>query len=120
MQKLEMALLRATQLIFCLFYTSTILVYASAVIVIPLAVLMGVINLLDQGIGFNGIFAFIVATPAVCWLFYKLYLIPNMSSILMNTGSTLLQMGVKNFRDFDTMATTLKGGQNPQQANTAN
>jgi hypothetical protein len=115
MQKLEMALLRTTQLILCLFFTFAVLVYVSSAIVIPLAVLMGVISVLDHGLGFNGIFAFIVAAPAVVWLFYKLYQIPHLANLLMETGANLLKMAAKNFKDFDEIAKTVKGEQSPQQ-----
>ncbi len=118
MQKLEIALLRATQLTLCLFYTSIVFIYVSSVVLIPLAVLMAAINILVYGIGFNGIFAFIVATPAAAWLFYKLYLIPNVADILLDTGANLFKMGVKNFRDFDNIARQLKGEQTPSQTET--
>lgn len=115
MHKLEIALLRATQLILCFFFTSIVFIYVSSVVIIPLAVLMGVIGVLDGGIGFNGIFAFIVATPAVGWLFYKLYLIPKLPDLLIDTGATLFKMAAKNFRDFDAIAKELKGETNSNQ-----
>ena len=115
MQKLEMALLRATQLILCLFFTFIVMTYVSCIVVIPLAVLMGVIGILDGGIGFNGIFAFIVAVPAVAWLFYKLYLIPRLPDLLMETGVNLFKMATKSFRDFDDIAKQLKGETSEQE-----
>jgi len=120
MQKLEIALLRATQLTLCLFFTSIVLIYVSAMVLIPLAVLMAAINILDYGIGFNGIFAFFVATPAVAWLFYKLYLIPNAIDLLLDIGTSLFKMGIKNFRDFDEIAKKLKGEPATPQSETAN
>lgn len=120
MQKLEMALLRLTQLVLCLFFTFAVMVYVSAGAVIPLAVLMTAINILDNGIGFNGIFAFIVAAPAVAWLFYKLYKIPGLIDLLIDTGSSLIKLAAKNFRDFDAIGKTLKGeteNQNTQATN---
>jgi hypothetical protein len=110
MHALETVLLRAIQFVFCLFFTFTVLVYIGAAVLIPFAVLVAVINVLSHGIGFNGIFATIVAVPLVTWLLMTAYRIPGMSSLIMDTGWTLTKMGADNFKQFDKIAAARKGG----------
>ncbi len=113
MQHVEMTLLRLIQLLVTLFFTFIVLVYIGGVVIIPLAVLMTIINFLDHGIGFNGIIAAIVAVPAVVWIGLTVYRIPNLVLTLLDTGTSLIKLGAKNFRQFDSIAHKIK---NPEQS----
>jgi len=109
MQTVEIILVRLLQLANMLFFTFSVLVYVGAAILIPLAVLVGIVNVLSYGIGFNGIFATLVAIPIIVWLGYTLYRIPNVLQIIFDTGWTLIKMGASNFKNFDTIAQNIKG-----------
>lgn len=108
MRFIEAALLRAVQLASMLFFTFAVFVYAGALVIVPLAALLALISILTS-IGFNGIFATIVAIPALAWLLLKLHGIPNVTQTLIDTGWTLARTGAENFRTFDQIAKKLKG-----------
>ncbi|TPW18002.1 MAG: hypothetical protein FD130_435 [Halothiobacillaceae bacterium] len=120
MQKVEIILIRLTQLVVALFFTTMLFIYGGSAVLIPLAVLMGAVNFLDQGIGFNGIFATVVAAPAVGWLLYKLYLIPNVIILLMETGLGLFKMAINSFREFEAIAKKVKGDNATSPTSAAN
>lgn len=109
MQTVNILLVRAIQIIACMFFTSAVLIYAGALLLVPLAVLKAIVSLLADGIGFNGIFATIVAVPALFWLGLRVKSLPGVTSMLVDTGWTLVRMGVENFRKFDDIARTIKG-----------
>ena len=112
MQTVEIILVRLLQLTSMLFFTFSVLIYVGAAILIPLAILVSIVNVLSDGIGFNGIFATLVAIPIIAWLGYTLYRIPNLPHIIFDTGWTLIKMGAANFKKFDAIARNIKGVEN--------
>ena len=104
MTKLEFMLIKTVQFASLAFFTFVVMVYLGIAILLPLAVLLGLINLLDHGIGFNGIFATIVAIPTVIWLLRKIHSIEGVTPLLVDTGWSLIKMGAENFRKFDAIA----------------
>lgn len=109
MRILEGVLVRIVQLASMLFFTFAVFVYAGALVVIPLAALMAVIKILSA-IGFNGVFATIVAIPALAWVLLKLHNVPRVTQTLLDTGWALVRAGADNFRTYDDIAKQLKGG----------
>lgn len=109
MQTVNILLVRAIQIIACMFFTSAVLIYAGALLLVPLAVLKAIVSLLADGIGFNGIFATIIAVPALFWLGLRVKSLPGVTSMLVDTGWALVRMGVENFRKFDDIARAIKG-----------
>ncbi len=75
---------------------------------IPLAALYAIISFLDQGIGFNGIVATIIAMPAVGWLALTVYRIPNLVDKLVDSGLQLIKLAAQNYREFDNIARNIK------------
>jgi len=119
MQTVEIILARLIQLVVCLFFTSIIMTYIGGLVMIPLAALYAIISFLDQGIGFNGIIATIVAAPAVVWLGLTLYRIPNLVDKLVECGLQLIKLAVQNYRDFDNIAGSIKGEATPEDKQTS-
>lgn len=92
-----------------MFFTSAVLIYAGALLLVPLAILKSIVSLLADGIGFNGIFATVIAVPALFWLGLRVKSLPGVTPMLIDTGWALVRMGVENFRKFDDIARSLKG-----------
>ncbi|NOY71821.1 MAG: hypothetical protein GXP14_05500 [Gammaproteobacteria bacterium] len=109
MQTVEIILARLIQLVACFFFTTIIMVYIGSLALIPLVVLYAIISFLDHGIGFNGIFATIVAIPAIVWLGLTVYRIPNLVDKLVDTGLQLIKSAAQNYRDLDNIASNIKG-----------
>jgi len=108
MQTVEIILARLIQLVVCLFFTSIIMTYIGGIVIIPLAVLYAIISFLDQGIGFNGIIATIIAIPALGWLGLMVYRIPNLVDRLVDSGLRLIKLAAQNYRELDNIARDLK------------
>lgn len=85
MDKVNFGLAKFLQFVVILFFIFVLAFYFGGLLLIPLAILTGVIDILTA-IGFNGIFAFIVALPAVGWVCYTIYNIPNLFQALLDTG----------------------------------
>ena len=100
---INIILTRVIQLVAALFFTTTVLIYAGALLLVPLAVLSAIISILS-GIGFNGIFATLVGVPALIWLGARIHSIEGITTTLVDTGVTLVRMGVEIFRKFDEIA----------------
>ncbi|VAW84449.1 hypothetical protein MNBD_GAMMA16-2040 [hydrothermal vent metagenome] len=119
MQTVEIILARLIQLVVCLFFTSIIMTYIGGIVMIPLAALYAIISFLDQGIGFNGIVATIIAVPAVGWLGLTVYRIPNLVDKLVDSGLQLIKLAAQNYRKFDNIASNLKEEATPEVKETS-
>jgi len=108
MQTVEIILARLIQLVVCLFFTSIIMTYIGGIVIIPLAALYAMISFLDQGLGFNGIIATIIAMPTLGWLGLMVYRIPNLVDKLVDSGLQLIKLAAQNYREFDNIARDLK------------
>lgn len=115
---INIILVRAIQLVTALFFTTTVLIYAGALLLVPLAVLSALIGILS-GIGFNGIFATLIGVPALIWLGARIHRIDGITTALADTGVTLLRMGVDVFRQFDEIARNSKQPTNNAASNQA-
>lgn len=104
---LNSILIRIAQLVTSLFFTAAVLIYTGAMLLVPLAVLTGIVGLLSA-IGFNGIFATLIGVPALLWIGARMHRIDGVTATLVDTGVGLVRMGVDVFRKFDDIARGLK------------
>lgn len=101
---LEFVITKFFQFLMLCFYVFVISVYAALVVLIPLAILFGIVNTLDHGLGFNGIFATLVGFGVVAWLVNRIRRIPGLTVTLLDTGWNLVKMAAESFKHFDDLA----------------
>ena len=87
MDKVNLGFAKFLQFVVIVFFTFVLAFYFGSLLLIPLAILIGIVDLLTA-IGFNGVFATIVAIPAVGWVCYAIYNIPNLFQSLLETVPT--------------------------------
>ena len=92
------------------------MLYGGAAIIILLAVLMGIIQLLSHGLGFNGIIATFIAGGAIGWLGFKLSTIPRFYPALVEIGWQLIKHGARAFKEFDQIAAHFKNSTTTETA----
>ena len=85
MDKVNLGLAKFLQFIVIVFFTFVLAFYFGSLLLIPLAILIGLVDILTA-IGFNGIFASIFAVPAAGWICYTIYNIPGLFQALLDTG----------------------------------
>jgi len=107
MDKVNLGLAKFLQFIIIVFFAFVLAFYFGSLLLIPLAILIGVVDILTA-IGFNGIFATIVALPVVGWVCYVVYKIPNLFQALLDTGIKLYEVGAAQNKVFDGISATLK------------
>ena len=102
MDKVNLGLAKFLQLIVIVFFTFGLAVYFGSLLLIPLAILIGIVDILTA-IGFNGIFATIVALPAVGWVCYTIYNIPGLFQALVDTGMKLYNLSIEQNKTFESI-----------------
>ena len=85
MDKVNLGLAKFLQFVVIVFFTFVLAFYFGSLLLIPLAILIGLVDILTA-IGFNGIFASILAVPAAGWICYTIYNIPGIFQALLDTG----------------------------------
>jgi len=117
MDKVNFGLAKFLQFIIIVFFTFVLAFYFGSLLLIPLAILIGVVDILTA-IGFNGIFATIVALPIVGWVCYVVYSIPSLFQTLLDTGIKLYELGSAQNKAFDAISKTLKPAPAESEAET--
>lgn len=107
MDKVNLGLAKFLQFIVIVFFTFILAFYFGSLLLIPLAILIGVVDILTA-IGFNGIFASIVALPVVGWVCYVVYNIPGLFQALLDTGIKLYNLSIEQNKVFEGISKTLK------------
>ena len=107
MDKVNLGLAKFLQLIVIVFFTFGLAVYFGSLLLIPLAILIGIVDILTA-IGFNGIFATIVALPAVGWVCYTIYNIPGLFQALVDTGMKLYNLSIEQNKTFEGITKGMK------------
>ena len=107
MDKVNLGFAKFLQFVVIVFFTFVLAFYFGSLLLIPLAILIGIVDLLTA-IGFNGVFATIVAIPAVGWVCYAIYNIPNLFQSLLDTGIKLYQLGTEQNKVFESISDNLK------------
>jgi len=114
MEKVNLGFAKFLQFVVIVFFTFVLAFYFGSLLLIPLAILIGVVDLLTA-IGFNGVFATIVAIPAVGWVCYAIYNIPNLFQALLDTGIKLYQLGNEQNKTFAAISDALKPAETAQE-----
>lgn len=105
---LEFILTRFIQFVMLSFYVFVTFVYAGLLLLIPLAVLFGMINFLDLTIGLYSFLAVVISFGFVAWLILRIRRIPGLTVTLLDTGWNLVKMAADNFKHFDDLARSLR------------
>ncbi len=107
MDKVNLGFAKFLQFVVIVFFTFVLSFYFGSLLLIPLAILIGIVDLLTA-IGFNGVFAAIVGIPAAGWVCYAIYNIPNLFQALLDTGIKLYQLGTAQNTVFSGISDALK------------
>jgi len=107
MEKVNLGFAKFLQFVVIVFFTFVLSFYFGSLLLVPLAILIGLVDLLTA-IGFNGVFATVVALPAVGWVCYAIYNIPNLFQALLDTGIKLYQLGTAQNKAFEAISEALK------------
>ena len=107
MDKVNLGLAKFLQFIVIVFFTFVLAFYFGSLLLIPLAILIGVVDILTA-IGFNGIFATIVAIPAVGWVCYTVYNIPGLFQALLDTGIKMYDLSKEQNAVFEGISKNMK------------
>jgi len=107
MEKVNLGFAKFLQFVVIVFFTFVLAFYFGSLLLIPLAILIGVVDLLTA-IGFNGVFATIVGIPVVGWVCYAIYNIPNLFQALLDTGIKLYELGTAQNKVFEGISDALK------------
>ena len=108
MQLINIVLVRIVQLIVVLFFTFALSFFFGGLLLLPLAALVGVVNLLSHGFGMDGILATIIAIPVVVVVGYFLYKVPDLFQAIIDTGTSLFNLGALAFKRFETIVNSLR------------
>ena len=100
MDNVNLGLTKLFQFLIVVFFTFVLAFYFGSLLLIPLAILFGVVEIL-HGIGFNGIIATIFAVPVAGWICFIVYNIPNLFQTLLNTGIKMYELGTVQNKVFD-------------------
>lgn len=109
MTTVNYALIRIIQISVILFFAFVLAGFFGTLGLLPLAILYHLVNFLSHVIGFNGIFAFIIAVPAVGWVLFSGYKIPGFYQLIGCTGMKLVELAKEQISAFDTLARRTKG-----------
>ncbi|HFE38069.1 MAG TPA: hypothetical protein ENK06_06565 [Gammaproteobacteria bacterium] len=107
MDKVNFGLAKFLQFIVIVFFTFVLAFYFGSLLLIPLAILIGTVDILTA-IGFNGIFATIVGLPVVGWVCYVVYNIPNLFQALLDSGTKLYELGKTQNKVFEEISNALQ------------
>jgi len=115
MDKVNLGLAKFLQFVVIVFFTFILAFYFGSLLLIPLAILIGVVDILTA-IGFNGIFATIVALPAVGWVCYSIYNIPNLFQALLDTGIKMYELGKEQNKAFENISSAMQPAPKEEEA----
>jgi len=115
MDKVNLGFAKFLQFIVIVFFTFVLAFYFGSLLLIPLAILIGVVDILTA-IGFNGIFATIVAIPAVGWVCYTIYNIPGLFQALLDTGIKMYELSKDQNAVFEGISKGMKPSETTQSS----
>jgi hypothetical protein len=107
MKKVNVALVRLIQFIVFVIFTFTVLVYFSAMILLPLAAVALLIKPFAL-FGLNTLIGALIAIPAVAYLSLSAYNIPGLLKMMIDTGIDLVNSGKARVEAFNQILETVK------------
>jgi hypothetical protein len=107
MKKVNVALVRLLQFVVFVAFTFTVLVYFSAMILLPLDAVAMLIKLFSL-FGLNTLFAALIAIPVVSYLALSAYKIPGLSKMLIDIGIDLVSTAKIRVEGFNEIVESVK------------
>jgi len=107
MKNVNVALVRLLQFVIFVVFTFVVLVYFSALLILPLDFAILFIKLLGV-FGLNGMISAAIAVPLVGFLGWLVYKTPGLGTLLVNIGMDLVTAGKERVKDFDKIVETVK------------
>lgn len=107
MKKVNVALVRLLQFIVFTVFTFTVLVYFSAMVLLPLDAVALLIKFFSL-FGLNTLIGALIAIPAVSYLAMSAYKIPGLGKMVIDTGLDLVSTGKVRVEAFNAIAESVK------------
>lgn len=107
MKNVNVALVRLLQFVVFVLFTFMVIVYFGAMILLPLDAAVLLIKLLTV-FGLNSFIAAFIAIPAVAYLGLKVYRIPGLGKMIVDTGVELVSMGKAKIESFNSVAESVR------------
>jgi hypothetical protein len=107
MKKVNVALVRLLQFIVFVVFTFTVLVYFSAMVLLPLDAVAMLIRFFSL-FGLNTLIGALVAIPVVSYLAMSAYKIPGLGKMVIDTGLDLVSAGKNRIEAFNDIVEGVK------------
>jgi hypothetical protein len=104
MDTINLVLIRFVQAFVVVFFAFILAGYAGMLVLLPLAGFYHLVAIMSDGLGFNGIFATLIAGPAVGYILYSAYNITGFYQKILNVAIDLFNLGKKHMQELDGMA----------------
>jgi hypothetical protein len=107
MKKINVALVRLLQFLVFVIFTFTVLLYFSAMVLLPLDLVALLIKLLGL-FGISSLIAAFIAIPVIGYLSFAAYKIPGLGKMIVDTGVDLINTGKARVEAFNEIAESIK------------
>jgi uncharacterized membrane protein len=107
MKKVNVALVRLLQFIVFVVFTFTVLVYFSAIVLLPLDAVAIMIKFFSL-FGLNTLIGAVIAIAVVSYLAMSAYKIPGLGKMVIDTGLDLVSTGKVRVEAFNAVAESVK------------
>jgi hypothetical protein len=107
MKKVNVALVRLLQFLVFVVFTFTVLVYFSAMVLLPLDAVAMLIKFFGL-FGLNTLMGALIAIPVVSYLAMSAYKIPGLAKMLVDTGLDLVNTGKNRVEAFNAVVESVK------------
>lgn len=107
MKKVNVALVRLLQFIVFAVFTFTVLVYFSAMVLLPLDAVAIMIKFFGL-FGLNTLIGALIAIPVVCYLAMAAYKIPGLAKMVIDTGLDLVSTAKVRVEAFNAIVESVK------------
>ena len=107
MKKTNLVLVRLLQFVVFVIFTSTVLIYISVMVLLPLEFVALLIKFLGL-LGLGSLIAALIAIPLVGYFAFTAYKIPNLGKMVIDTGLDLVTMGKAKVDAFNELADEMK------------
>ena len=107
MKNVNVALVRFLQFVVFVLFTFMVLIYFGAMILLPLDAAVLLIKLFTA-VGLNGFIAAFIAVPVVAYLGMKIYKMPGLCKMVIDTGVELVNTGKAKIEAFNAIAESVK------------
>ncbi len=107
MKKLDIAIIRLLQFFVFVIFTFAVLIYFSAMVLLPLSLVALLINICSI-FGLNSLISALIAIPIVSYIVIAAYKIPLLGKIVLDTGVDLISTGKMRVEAFNTIEDSVK------------